>query len=89
MLRPGGHVALAVWDSLAANPWASRRASSSGARADAAAGGVRRIYARPFGLGDPERLRALLGDAGFTEVSSAIEVVQRHDSFDVLLGDDA
>ena len=91
VLRPGGRVALAVWDSLAANPWALAPRLELLERGLAQPPAESTEYTPgPFGLGDPERLRALLGEAGFTEiVVEAIEVVQRHESFDGLLGDDA
>jgi SAM-dependent methyltransferase len=83
VLRPGGRVALAVWDSLAANPWALAPRLELLERGLAQPPVESTEYTPgPFGLGDPERLRALLGEAGFTEVGvEAIEVVQRHDSF--------
>ncbi len=103
VLRPGGRVALAVWDALAANPWAlaprlellerglaqppgpvaedPREADDAlHAAADAAPAGY---TPGPFGLGDPERLRGLLEQAGFTDVVvEAIDVAQRHPSFE-------
>ncbi len=83
VLRPGGRVALAVWDSLAANPWALAPRLELLERGLAQPPAQSTEYTPgPFGLGDPERLRALLGEAGFTEiVVAAIDVVQRHDSF--------
>ena len=104
VLRPGGRVALAVWDALAANPWAlaprmellsagwqppdgaSRRnhggrglagrdLGGRGLAGRTSADGPRRMGVAmaytpgPFALGDPERLRELLGEAGFTEVA--------------------
>ena len=37
----------------------------------------------PFALGDAERLRALLDDAGFAEIEiDALDLEQRHASFD-------
>jgi ubiquinone/menaquinone biosynthesis C-methylase UbiE len=64
VLRPGGRVALAVWDTPAANPW-----SMGGLLLDL---GV--VEPRdpgepgPFALADPGRVRDLLQDAGFGEV---------------------
>jgi hypothetical protein len=38
----------------------------------------------PFALGDPERVRELLGQAGFAEVDvQELELLQRHPSFEV------
>ncbi len=68
VLRPGGRVALAVWDALAANPWALAPRLELLERGLAQPPAESTEYAPgPFGLGDRERLRALLGEAGFTE----------------------
>jgi ubiquinone/menaquinone biosynthesis C-methylase UbiE len=66
VLRPGGRIALAVWDAPARNPWATipTRALTElghGSRPDPAAPGM-------FALADRERLRELLEEAGFVEV---------------------
>jgi SAM-dependent methyltransferase len=84
VLRPGGRVALAVWDALAANPWALAPQLELLERGLAQPPAPSTEYTPgPFGLGDPERLRALLGEAGFTEVAvEAIDVAQRHPSFE-------
>ncbi len=83
VLRPGGRVALAVWDALAANPWALLPRVELLERGLAQPPAQSMAYTPgPFGLGDRERLRALLGEAGFTEVIvEAIDVVQIHPSF--------
>jgi SAM-dependent methyltransferase len=81
VLRPGGRVALAVWDALSANPWAFVPRSVLLERGLVAPPEGDRPG--PFALGDPERVRALLMHAGFTEVLiDAVEVHQRHASFD-------
>ncbi|HEV3320063.1 MAG TPA: methyltransferase domain-containing protein [Solirubrobacteraceae bacterium] len=81
VLRPGGRVALAVWDSVQHNPWAllpnmellERGLASSPAQGTPG----------PFALGDPERVRELLAQAGFAEIDvQALQVEQRHPSFD-------
>ena len=66
VLRPGGRLALAVWDEPARNPWATlptRALVELGLASppDPSAPGM-------FALADPERLYELLGDAGFVEV---------------------
>jgi len=66
VLRPGGKIALAVWDVPEHNPWATipTRALLELGRAeqpDPTAPGM-------FALADPERLREMLEDAGFVEV---------------------
>jgi len=82
VLRPGGRVALAVWDSLEQNPWAAQPALEL----------IERGLSKPpspgtpgpFALGDPERVRALLLEAGFAEIDvQALELEQRHPSFEV------
>jgi ubiquinone/menaquinone biosynthesis C-methylase UbiE len=84
VLRPGGRVALAVWDSLAANPWALAPRLELLERGLAQPPAQSTEYVPgPFSLGDTERLRALLSEAGFTEiVVEAIDVAQRHPSFE-------
>lgn len=77
VLRPGGQVALAVWDGPEHNPWL-------------AIGGpelVRRGLADPpdpgapgpFALADPQRLEELMGDAGFGELTiEAVDFEMRY-----------
>jgi len=81
VLRPGGRLALAVWDAVQHNPWAllpglelvERGLSSPPAQ------GV----PGPFVLGDPDRVQELLADAGFGEIDvQAIDVVMAHPSFE-------
>jgi len=81
VLRPGGRVALAVWDALASNPWAQLPAAELGERGllqlagDGAPG--------PFALGNTERVQELLEEAGFTEiVLDAIPVERRSPTFE-------
>ncbi|MGC9220495.1 MAG: class I SAM-dependent methyltransferase [Solirubrobacteraceae bacterium] len=67
VLRPGGRLAVAVWDSTQANPWASLVTNA-----------VRDLgYAKPrpvhgpglFSLSDAEALQNLLADAGFLDIT--------------------
>ncbi len=87
VLRPGGHVALAVWDALANNPWAQlpglelreHGLEVASAPAEAPSG----HEPGPFALGDGDRVRELLEDAGFTEIElDAIAVARRSPSFE-------
>jgi SAM-dependent methyltransferase len=81
VLRPGGRVALAVWDAAEHNPWArlpSLELIERGLIAPPAPG-----TPGPFTLGDPERVAELLVQTGFAEVDvQALDIAQRHDSFD-------
>jgi SAM-dependent methyltransferase len=81
VLRSGGRVALAVWDSLERNPWAQLPALELGERG---------LSARPspgtpgpFALGSAPRVEELLEQAGFAEVRvEALELSRRHGSFE-------
>jgi SAM-dependent methyltransferase len=81
VLRPGGRVALAVWDALERNPWAAvpgrvlREHGLTPAPEPGAPG--------PFALGDVEVVRGLLHDTGFDDIElDTIELVNRHPDFD-------
>ncbi len=66
VLRPEGHVALAVWDAIEHNPWAQLPGAELAERGliepppEGAPG--------PFALGEKQRVRDLLEGAGFDEV---------------------
>jgi SAM-dependent methyltransferase len=65
-LRPGGRLSLLTWQSLEGNEWLEQIATAL------AAGRPPRIPppgAGPFALSDPERIRDLLGAAGFVDVA--------------------
>jgi SAM-dependent methyltransferase len=85
VLRPSGRLALAVWDAVAANPWALLPMLELVERGLAPGPGPEDDYQPgPFALGDPDRVRALLERAGFTDVLvERCDVHQRHRSFDV------
>jgi len=80
VLRSGGRVALAVWDSVQHNPWAllpTLELIERGLGSPPAPG-----TPGPFALGDPERVRELLAHAGFAEIDvHTLEVEQRYPSF--------
>ena len=86
VLRSGGRVALAVWDTLERNPWAllpARELIAQGLAPppDPAAEPV----PGPFALGDERRVRELLEQAGFEEIRvEAIDLDRRHESFEDL-----
>jgi ubiquinone/menaquinone biosynthesis C-methylase UbiE len=83
VLRPGGRVALAVWDAIEHNPWAALPAHElieRGLTQRAAEG-----TPGPFTLGSRERVSELLEHAGFADTRlEALELVRRHASFDEL-----
>jgi SAM-dependent methyltransferase len=81
VLRPGGRVALAVWDSVQHNPWAllPRLELLERGLASTPAEGT----PGPFVLGNPERVRELLQQAGFADIDvQSLQIEQRHPSFD-------
>ncbi len=83
VLRPGGRLALAVWDAATANPWASVPASVLIERGLVPAPSPDGAAPGPFALGDPARLRALLEQAGFVEiVVDAVAVSHSYPGFD-------
>jgi SAM-dependent methyltransferase len=63
---PGGHLALAVWQPFAGNEWVEvpRAALALGRDLPPIAEDV----PGPFGLADPDRVRRILGDAGWSAV---------------------
>ena len=81
VLRPGGRVAFAVWKGPERNPWVALIMSAVREQLDAPppppdAPGM-------FALADQQRVRQLLGDAGFEAVEAAdAPGVRRFDSFD-------
>jgi SAM-dependent methyltransferase len=79
VLRPGGRVALAVWDVPEANPWATipRRALDVRGLARPAPPGAPDMFA----LAAPGAVNELLESAGFTEVIvDAVELPRRYAS---------
>jgi SAM-dependent methyltransferase len=80
VLRSGGRVGLAVWDSIERNPWAAltgQELRDRGLTAPPQPG-----TPGPFALGDADRLRALLDEAGFAEVRiEGLDLHRRHASF--------
>jgi SAM-dependent methyltransferase len=81
VLRPEGHVALAVWDAIEHNPWALLPGSELRERGllEPPAPGT----PGPFALGERQRVRDLLEDAGFDEVwVEPLDLTQRSSSFE-------
>ncbi|MHB8491744.1 MAG: class I SAM-dependent methyltransferase [Solirubrobacteraceae bacterium] len=81
VLRPEGRLALAVWDSIAHNPWSQipgdvLRSRGLARPSDPDAPG-------PFALGDQVRLARLLEDTGFQDVVvQALDLTMREESFE-------
>ena len=83
VLRPGGRVALAVWDAIESNPWALLPAQELIERGLAPAPNEDADpRPGPFALGDAEQVSELLMEAGFLDVEvEALDLVRRHPSF--------
>jgi ubiquinone/menaquinone biosynthesis C-methylase UbiE len=70
-VRPGGRLSFVCWQELAKNPWAARpleavmRLLPESAMPDM----LREGRPGPFFMSDPARVRAILGDAGWKDVS--------------------
>jgi ubiquinone/menaquinone biosynthesis C-methylase UbiE len=86
VLRPGGRVALAVWDALERNPWALEPAQELIARGlTPALDPAAERPPGPFALGDRARVKELLENAGFAEIHvDAVELTRRHPDFEDL-----
>jgi ubiquinone/menaquinone biosynthesis C-methylase UbiE len=98
VLRPGGRLALAVWDGIEHNPWAELPArelrerdpaptpqAAEGEDARAPADQSPSPTPGPFALGSPERVTALLQEAGFAEIEvEDLELLRRHRDFEEL-----
>jgi SAM-dependent methyltransferase len=86
VLRPGGRLALAVWDSLADNPWALEPAQELIARGlSPAPEPTAEPAPGPFALGATWRVQELLEQAGFAEIDvEAIDLTRRHPDFEHL-----
>ena len=65
-MRPGGRVALIAWQELSRNEWlgAIRDALAQGRDLPTPPAGM----PGPFGFADPDRVRVILGEAGFHDV---------------------
>ena len=72
VLRPGGRLVLATWRRLEYAPGFAAYVEVLDRHLGTEAGDILRA---PFGLGDPERLRALLGAAGLAEHTCSIEAL--------------
>jgi len=83
VLRPGGRLALAVWDVLDANPWARLPAEELKERGLMPAPELNVAQPPgPFSLASATRVRELLEQAGFVEIHvQTLELVRRHVSF--------
>lgn len=81
VLRPGGRLALAVWDAIERNPWAALPSVELVGRdlVEPPAPGT----PGPFALGDSAKVQALVQEAGFSEVTvEAIDIEHRTSGFE-------
>jgi ubiquinone/menaquinone biosynthesis C-methylase UbiE len=94
VLRPGGRIALAVWDAIAENPWAllpgqellerdggpAAGALGAGASSESASAANASSEPRPgpFALASEARVVKLLREAGFVEVQVEALALTRH-----------
>jgi SAM-dependent methyltransferase len=79
VLRRGGRLVLAVWGAAEKNPWLSLILKS--VMSQLGAPPPEPGTPGPFSLGEPERLRGLVGQAGCVDVEIAeIETMQTYDS---------
>jgi SAM-dependent methyltransferase len=81
VLRPGGRLSLAVWDSLERNPWSAIPTAAAidlGLRPPTEPG-----EPGPFALGDAAIVQGLLEDAGFAEiVVDAVDLLRPDPDFE-------
>ncbi|HEV7943356.1 MAG TPA: class I SAM-dependent methyltransferase [Solirubrobacteraceae bacterium] len=85
VLRAGGRIALAVWDSPARNPWASAPGMVLSERGLMQLPGPVPGSFRPgmFALADPDALAERLQDAGFTDVAvESLPLTRAHGDFE-------
>jgi SAM-dependent methyltransferase len=83
VLRPGGRVALAVWEAIQLNPWAllpAQELIERGVVPPPPEG-----HPGPFALGSRARVSELLAEAGFVEIDvHGMDLWRRHTSFEEL-----
>jgi SAM-dependent methyltransferase len=83
VLRPGGRVALAVWEAIQLNPWAllpAQELIERGVVPPPPEG-----QPGPFALGSGARISELLAEAGFVEIDvQGMDLWRRHTSFEEL-----
>jgi SAM-dependent methyltransferase len=83
VLRPGGRIALAVWDAIEQNPWALLPAQELIERGLLPSDPGSGYRPGPFALGSSERMSELLREAGFAEVRvEALQLSRRQGSFE-------
>jgi SAM-dependent methyltransferase len=86
VLAPGGHVALAVWDSIESNPWALLPGQELIERGIAPIPAANAEHQPgPFALGSTDVVSELLARAGFTDIDvEALALPRRHPDFEDL-----
>lgn len=69
MVRPGGRLVFACWQTLMVNQWLMVPAGAALAHVPMPALGGDPNAPGPFSLADPDRVRSVLGDAGWADVA--------------------
>jgi SAM-dependent methyltransferase len=81
VLRPGGRVALAAWTAPAENPWTAVAMQEVVAMAGVAEPDL--DAPNMFAFRDPERIRSLLEETGFTDIAiEQVDIELRYDDLD-------
>jgi ubiquinone/menaquinone biosynthesis C-methylase UbiE len=85
VLRPGGRLAMAVWDTIAHNPWAQLPVQELLERGLVPSTPSGEQAPGPFALGSSEAVSELLAQAGFAEIQlHNMDLCRRHQSFEEL-----
>ena len=86
VLRPGGRVALAVWDRRERNPWST--VPTEVLVSFGLAEPPNPAEPGPYSMSDPDLVAEMLEEAGFTEIRiDALDVPRTAPDFDSLVGD--
>ena len=83
-LRPGGRIGFVCWQTPQENPWVSVPLTGGPGATSRFPFGTDPTAPGPFSLGDADRLRSVLADAGFEQIELAPRALPAHmgDSMD-------